>query len=96
VTVNIDSAGLSNNAKWQPNPFDQGRQFSYGRDRQLQTTDAQRLQQRRGLTGTLYLGVRKDEANFLSAHASWRSGGDILVGGENQPDFGGVATFGAR
>lgn len=72
------------------------RRFKWSRQCLVQAMAAQWMLQRRGLTGTLYLGVRKDDTNVLAAHAWLRSGSDILVGGENQPDFRVVAMFGTR
>jgi hypothetical protein len=73
-----------------------GRRFQWSRQCLVQAMAAQWMLRRRGLTGTLYLGVRKDDANALAAHAWLRSGSDILVGGERRQEFRVVAMFGTR
>jgi hypothetical protein len=73
-----------------------GRRFEWSRQCLVQAMAAQWILQRRGLTGTLYLGVRKDDADALAAHAWLRIGTNVLVGGENQPGFRVVAMFGPR
>jgi hypothetical protein len=49
---------------------------------------------RRGLTSRLSLGLRKDEAGKLTAHAWLRSGNEILIGGRGQEMFTVLSTFG--
>jgi hypothetical protein len=51
---------------------------------------------RRGLGSLLALGLRKDEAGKLTAHAWLRSGGQILIGGAGHETFTVLSTFGER
>jgi hypothetical protein len=62
----------------------------------LQAMAASWMLRRRGLNSTLYLGVCKDDANTLAAHAWVRAGGNIVVGAETQLDFRVVGMFGTR
>lgn len=48
---------------------------------------------RRRLAATLYLGVARDSAAKLSAHAWLRSGDFILCGGESAHEFTIIASF---
>jgi hypothetical protein len=73
-----------------------GIRFKWAQQCLVQAMAAQWMLQRRGFTSTLYLGVRKDDYDALSAHAWLRTGPDILVGAENQPEFRVVALFGNR
>ena len=49
---------------------------------------------RRGLPSTLYLGVAKDEAADLCAHAWLRCGDAVITGGEGADRFTVLSTFG--
>ncbi len=49
---------------------------------------------RRRIPSRLHLGMRRDEAGKLQAHAWLESGNEVLVGGgEKQKDFGVLAVF---
>jgi hypothetical protein len=49
---------------------------------------------RRGLASRISLGLRKDEAGKLTAHAWLRAGNEILIGGSGHEEFTVLSTFG--
>lgn len=51
------------------------------------------LLKRKGMESTLYLGVNKNVAGDIQAHAWLRVGEMIIMGGENKNDFVEVARF---
>ncbi|MFX4263225.1 lasso peptide biosynthesis B2 protein [Pelotomaculum propionicicum] len=52
------------------------------------------LLRRRGIGSTLYLGVDRDDAKILIAHAWLRCGGLVLTGGQGREHFTVVGKFG--
>ena len=54
---------------------------------------AQIMLRQRKVSSTLYLGVAKDKANKLKAHAWLRSGQDIITGNSEKEGFTVVAKF---
>jgi hypothetical protein len=73
-----------------------GRRLRWSRKCLLQAMAACWMLRRRQLRSTLYLGVRKDSADTLAAHAWVRAGSDIVVGAETQLEFRVVGMFGSR
>jgi hypothetical protein len=61
-----------------------------------QAIAAQWMLRRRAVPGTLYLGMSKDGAQDLIAHAWVRSGHVILTGASRQRWFTVVSTFAAE
>ena len=60
-----------------------------------QAIAAKRMLTRRGIQSTLYLGVAKDDAGSLIAHAWITSCGLTLTGGRNAKRFTVVSVFGS-
>ncbi|NCJ08052.1 lasso peptide biosynthesis B2 protein [Synechococcales cyanobacterium C] len=58
-----------------------------------QAIAAKRMLQRRGVSSTLYLGVNKDAAGELAAHAWVRCGEFWLTGGRGELHYTVVSTF---
>lgn len=59
----------------------------------VQAITAQYMLKRRGVHSTLYLGVSKEGASALKAHAWLRAGKAYVTGGGNKEDFTEVARF---
>jgi hypothetical protein len=59
----------------------------------VQAIAAKMMLRRRGVPSTLYLGVTKDDATGLSAHAWVRSGDVVLTGAAGRERFTVIATF---
>jgi len=58
-----------------------------------QAIAADRMLQRRGIPGTLYLGMAKGETEAWQAHAWLRCGPHVLTGGPGHERFAVVSTF---
>lgn len=58
-----------------------------------QAIAAKRMLQHRGIHSTLYLGVKKDDAGHLTAHAWVRCGEFWLTGGWGELEYTVVSTF---
>lgn len=59
----------------------------------VQALTAQRLLKEKGISTTLYLGVRKDKNNNMLAHAWTRCGNYYVTGGANKDGYAVVAKF---
>jgi hypothetical protein len=59
----------------------------------VQAVAAQWMLRRRGIAGTLYLGVARNPARSLSAHAWVRCGEFFVTGGRERQSFTVVAQF---
>jgi len=62
-------------------------------DTMLQAMTGKVMLRRRGIPGTLYLGLAKDGDSALSAHAWLRCGERILSGGPTHDQFTVIAHF---
>lgn len=59
----------------------------------VQALTVQRMLKEKGISSTIYLGVKKDENNKMLAHAWVRCGEYILTGGSNKHEYTVVAKF---
>lgn len=59
----------------------------------VQALTAQRMMRKKGISTTIYLGVRKDGKNEIIAHAWIRCGSYYLTGGEFREQYAVVAKF---
>ncbi|MBT8342095.1 MAG: lasso peptide biosynthesis B2 protein, partial [Desulfatitalea sp.] len=58
-----------------------------------QAMTAKALLHRKGLQSTLYLGLTRDDAGALQAHAWLRCGSVVLTGGRDMARYTVVSTF---
>ena len=58
-----------------------------------QAIAAKAMLRRRGLPSTLYLGVARDEARRLTAHAWLRCGAEVITGGDYS-EYAVISSFG--
>lgn len=59
----------------------------------VQSLTAQKMLRRKGISSTLYLGVKKDENGKMIAHSWIRSGEYCVTGGSEMKGFAVVAKF---
>lgn len=59
----------------------------------VQALTAQKLLKRKGISTTIYLGVKKDRNNNMLAHAWIRCGSYYVTGGDSREGYAVVAKF---
>lgn len=59
----------------------------------VQALTTQRMLREKGISTTIYLGVKKDKNNTMLAHAWIRCGTYIITGGSNKHEYTVVAKF---
>lgn len=59
----------------------------------VQALTAQRMLKKKGISTTIYLGVKKDKNNSMLAHAWIRCGSYTVTGGSNKDEYTVVAKF---
>lgn len=89
--IDIESHRLAREVRWAV--LEAARHTPWESKCLVQALTASKMMKLRGVSTTIYLGVKKNEHNEMLAHAWIRCGSFYITGGENRQGYAVVAKF---